>query len=154
MKRRLLAMGLVGVLLAGLWGGRLASAGGQQFDRLTDADRKVFAERFEQEVWPLLTRGGKDGCVGCHRGGGIVSALRMSGNVDKDFRMLLKEGFFLHPDAGSLLARVTERDEKRRMPHKWAAAKKEAIPGEPWPEKDIQILRNFVVDVDKKQQKK
>lgn len=154
MKRIVLAAACVGLLLTGLWISRLASAQGQNFDRLSDADRKVFAERFERDVWPLLARGGKDGCVGCHRAGGIVTALRMSGNVDKDFLMLLKEGFFLHPDAGSLLGRVTEKDPERRMPHKYVPGKKQPVPGEPWPEKDMQILRDFVIDLDRKQQKK
>ena len=113
MKRRVAAVSLLGMAALSYWCLSSATAGGQNFDKLNDADRKVFAERFEREVWPLLVRGGKDGCVGCHRGGKIVSALRFSGNVDKDFLMLLKDGFFLHPDDGSLLARLTDKVEIR-----------------------------------------
>src|SRR5262245_60746735 len=120
--------------------------GGKGFDKLSAEDRKVLAERFERDIWPLMTRGGKDGCVGCHRTGKIVSALRMSGNVDKDFAMMLRDGFFLYGDAGSLLARVTEKDPKRMMP---PPEKKEHR----WSEKEIQVLREFFVDVDKKQQR-
>src|SRR5204863_500760 len=82
---------------------------------------------------PLLTRDGKEGCVGCHAGKG-GGALRFSGNPDKDFVMLLRDGFFLKDDAGSLLERVADRDVKRRMP-----------PNRPaWPEADVKVLRTFV----------
>jgi hypothetical protein len=144
MKRRVAAVSLFGIAALSYWWLSSATAGGQNFDKLNDADRKVFAERFEREVWPLLVRGGKDGCVGCHRGGKIVSALRFSGNVDKDFLMLLKDGFFLHPDDGSLLARLTDKDAERRMPHKL----------KPWEEKDIAVLRSFVLDLKKKERSK
>jgi len=112
------------------------------FDHLSDADRQVFQQRFEKEVWPLLQRGGKDGCVGCHSQGKIVSSLRFRGDAGKDFAMLLKEGFFLPDDAGSLLSRVTDPDPKRRMP-----------PGKlpAWSEADIKVLRTFVADLDRKQ---
>lgn len=144
MRRRFVVAAVFGLLALSAWGLHFAVAGGRSFDKLTDADRKVFAERFERDVWPLLVRGGKDGCVGCHRGGKIVSSLRLSGNVDKDFVTLLKEGFFLHPDDGSLVGRLTDKDPKRRMPEK-----KEA-----WAEKDIKVVRDFVIDLQKKEKKK
>src|SRR5262245_59119482 len=96
--------------LSGLWASQ-----GPNFDRLSDADRNAFGERFRRDIWPLLERGGKNGCVGCHDGK-IVSALKMSGNPDKDFRAMLRDGFFLKGDAGSLLARVLDKDKKRVMP--------------------------------------
>ena len=151
MNRRLVAAAVFVVVGLG-WSLHLATAGGRSFDKLTDEDRKVFAERFEREVWPLLVRGGKDGCVGCHRGGKIVSALRFSGNVDKDFRMLLREGFFLHPDDGSLLGRLIDKEPKRRMPVKQGPGNNYA-PADPWPDTDIQVLRQFVVDLQKKEKK-
>src|SRR4051794_39027265 len=105
--RRAACLVLSGLLLLvaflGLRGWVLAQ--GRNFDKLADADRKVLGERFKADVWPLLVRGGKDGCVGCHSGGKLVSALRFSGDPDKDFRMLLREGFFLKDDGGSLLGR-------------------------------------------------
>src|SRR4051812_27732007 len=79
------------------------SAQGQKFDKLADADRVELAQRFKRDVWPLLSRGGKEGCVGCHNGKGIVSSLRFSGDADKDFRVLVRDGFFLPDDPGSLL---------------------------------------------------
>ncbi|MBM3995391.1 MAG: hypothetical protein FJ303_14745 [Planctomycetes bacterium] len=120
-------------------------AGGPNFDSLADGDRKVLQERFIKEIWPLFLRGEKNGCVGCHNGK-IVSALKMSGNPEKDFRMLLKDGFFLKGDAGSMLARIESKDRKRRMPP----------PGkmDPWTKEEMDILRQFVIDIDKKQAKK
>ncbi len=112
------------------------------FDRLADRDREAFRQRFTKEVWPLLERGGKDGCVGCHSDRKNVTSLRLSGDAGQDFGMLLKEGFFLANDEGSVLARVTERDKKRRMP-----------PGDrpAWSAQDIKVLRDFVADLDRKQ---
>jgi hypothetical protein len=128
---------------AAIGGFRALRAQPLNFDKLTDADRKVFAERFEREIWPLLVKDGKYGCVGCHLPSSkIVSSLRMSGDPKKDFPMLVRDGYFLHPDAGSFLARVMEKDLQRRMPKSKAA----------WPEKDIQTLRKFVEDMSKKQQ--
>jgi hypothetical protein len=93
----------------------LGAAQTPNFDKLDDADRQVLGERFKRDVWPLLVRGGKDGCVGCHNGK-VVSALKFSGDADKDFRTLLRDGFFLKDDAGSLLARIEDTNKKRRMP--------------------------------------
>jgi hypothetical protein len=125
----------LGLAVCLCWAGiRPAPADPPQFDNLTDKERDAFAERFEREIWPLMTRNGKDGCVGCHSSAGTVSALRFAGSARKDFAMLLKEGFLLPDDPGSLLARITERDEERRMPY----GKK------PWAEKDVQVLREFL----------
>src|SRR5262245_5137952 len=85
------------------------------FDKLSDADRKVFAARFQKDIWPLLHRSGKDGCIGCHQTK-IVSALKFSGDIEKDFRMLLRDGFFLKGDDGSLLSRIEAKEPKRKMP--------------------------------------
>lgn len=142
MKRRLLCVAAILSLPLVPLGLRLLSAGQPNFDNLAPEDRKAFAARFEKEVWPLLVKNGKDGCVGCHSGK-IVSALRFTGKADKDFPILLKEGFFLHEDEGSLLARVTDKDKERRMPKGKT----------PWTEKDVQILRAFTADVHKKQKK-
>ena len=95
-------------------------------------------------VWPLLERGGKNGCVGCHNGK-ILSTLRMSGDADKDFRDMLREGFFLKGDVGSLLARILETDKKRRMPP--------PSKGPAWGVADVKILSDFVNDVHNKQKR-
>jgi hypothetical protein len=112
------------------------------FDHIPDADKPALRKRFETEVWPLLVRGGKDGCVGCHASKG--GSLRLRGTPDRDFDVMLKEGFFLPDDAGSLIGRVGDKDKKRRMP---------PGPRAPWTEAEIKVLRDFVVDLDKKQQK-
>jgi hypothetical protein len=134
----LLLAGTLAVLAADPWLG----AQGPNFDRLSDADRSVLAERFRREVWPLLERGGKNGCVGCHNGK-IVSSLRMSGDADRDFRMMVRDGFFLKGDAGSLLARVLDTDKKRRMPP--------PSKGPAWGQADVKVLSDFVNDLHKKQ---
>jgi hypothetical protein len=123
----------------------LGAAQGPPFDRLTEEDRKALGERFKRDVWPLLERGGPNGCVGCHRDGKIVSALRMSGDADRDFRMLLREGFLLKDDAGSLLARVIDPDRRRRMPP--------PSKGPAWGEGEVRTLREFVEAVHQKQKR-
>jgi hypothetical protein len=116
---------------------------GPNFDRLSPEDRQMFQARFEKEIWPLLVAGGKDGCVDCHAKP-IVSALKLTGDVRKDFPKMLRDGFFLPDDAGSLLGRILDTDKKRRMP-----------PGDRprWPQEDISKLRQFVEDMHKQQKK-
>lgn len=133
----------LGYLGLAFWGSQ-AATGGDDFDRLSDADRKAFQQRFVKEIWPLLTRGGKDSCVGCHGTGKLVTALRLKGDAEKDFVWMLKEGFFLHGDRGSLLGRVTDKSAERRMPLKLPA----------WEEKDIAVLRQFSADLDARQKKR
>jgi hypothetical protein len=110
------------------------------FDKLSDQDRQILQRRFEKEIWPLMQREGKKGCMGCHAGG-QVTALRLTGELSKDFPMLVREGFFIPDDAGSLLGRVTDPDPERRMPRK----------GKPWTDAEVQTLKTFVVDLNKKQ---
>jgi hypothetical protein len=141
-RRRVLIV--AGVLLwVGLSLGPLRSAGSTPFDKLSDTDRNAFAGRFEREVWPLLVRGGKNGCVGCH-GAKHRSPLRFTGKADDDFRALLKEGFLLADDPGNLVARIETKDRKAKMP----PGKRPA-----WPAADAQILRQFIADVDKAQKR-
>lgn len=123
---------LLGPLATGEQAGR--------FDKLVEADRKVFGERFEKEIWPLLQRGGKDGCVGCHSST-KQGSLRLTGDAAKDFRRMLGDGFFLKGDAGSLLERIRDQDPKRRMP-----------PGNrpAWNAAEIKLLQAFVEDLDLK----
>jgi len=132
---------IVGSSLAAAFGGGV----GANFDFLKEDDRKVLQERFTKEIWPLLHRGEKNGCVGCHNSK-IVSALKMSGNPEKDFRMLVKDGFFLPNDSGSVLTRIESKDRKKRMPPPGK--------GEPWTDAEKEVLQKFVADLEKKQQKK
>ncbi len=135
-----------GAILVAGWGLGLSlrglSAQGVNFDKLAAEDRTVFQKRFEEEIWPLLQRNGKDGCVGCHSGK-LVSALKLKGDAAKDFAMLLREGFFLPDDAGSLLGRITDPDPQRRMPMGKRA----------WSAEEVAKLRTFVNALDKKQGK-
>ena len=101
-------------------------------------------ERFGKEIWPLMQRGGKDGCIGCHATPKGGQALRLSGDLNRDFPKLVKDGFFLPDDLGSLYGRMIEKDAKRRMP----PAKR---PG--WSEKELELLKAFIDDLDKKQKK-
>jgi len=139
--KRSLKLGAMLAAVALVW--TTVRAQGPSFDKLSAADRAAFTQRFEKEIWPLMQRGGKRSCVGCHSGG-IVSALKLSGNPGKDFPMLLKDGFLIPNDAGSLLSRITDGDPERRMPKD----------GKPWDAQDVQTLRTFVAELDQKQQKK
>jgi hypothetical protein len=102
------------------------------FDKLDDADRAALRTRFEKDVWPLMSRGGKGG------------DLRLRGMPGRDFDHMLKEGFFIPNDAGSILGRVVDKDKKRQMPPPPRAA---------WTEAEISVLREFVTEVAKKQKK-
>jgi hypothetical protein len=121
-----------------------SQGGGMNFDKLSDEDRKAMQERFGKEIWPLMQRAGKDGCIGCHSAGKGGQALRLTGDVAKDFPRMVKDGFFIPDDSGSLLGRIMDKDAKRRMP----PDKRQA-----WDEKEIQLLRAFVADLEKKQRK-
>ena len=121
-----------------------SNEGGVNFDKLSAEDRKVMQERFAKEIFPLMQRGGKDGCLGCHGGGKGGQALRLTGQVDKDFPKLVKDGFFVPDDPGSLLGRMMEKDPKRRMP----PDKKQA-----WSDKELELMKTFVTDLEKKQKK-
>jgi hypothetical protein len=113
-------------------------------DRLSDEDRKALADRFEKEVWPLMNRGGKDSCLSCHRDRKVLSALRLSGDPQKDFDMLIRDGFFLPDDEGSLLGMVTHKDPTLRMP----PAPRKGLSAE-----DIKVLRDFTAEVNRRQRK-
>jgi hypothetical protein len=132
--------GIAIVLLLGLRAGLAGQD--RKFDKLADADRKVLGEQFKRDVWPLLLREGKDGCIGCHMTGKGGTALRFSGDADKDFRMLVREGFFLKDDPGSLLSRIEDTNKKRRMP-----------PGKlpRWNDADKKTLGDLVEAIQKKQ---
>ena len=142
MSKKLMFIGLVAY--AGCSFAAALAGGGPNFDYLKDGDRKAMQERFAKELWPLLERNGKEGCVGCHALAKTGGHMKMTGNIDKDFRMLVKDGFFIPDDLGSLLGRMQEKDLKRRMPP-------DKRPG--WSDKELELLKAFVADLDKKQKK-
>lgn len=143
MKTRLILAAML--LFTGTGIAAALAGGGGNFDFLNDADRKVMQERFVKEIYPMMQKDGKNGCVGCHNGK-IVSSLKMTGNAEKDFRMLLKEGFFIPGDSGSVLTRIQSTNRKQRMPPPGK--------GDPWTKEEMEVLHKFVVELDKKQQKK
>jgi hypothetical protein len=134
---------LLGLALAiGGWPSRAAQP--KKFDKLSEEDRQAFSKRFEKEIWPLMSRNGKNGCVGCHTTGKIVSSLHYKSNEpDQVFRKLLKEGYFLPDDVGGILYLVSSKDKKERMPKNQ----------EPWTAAEIETFRQFVLDLEKKQMK-
>lgn len=143
MKRTTIVLAALALGLAGAFWSLLRAEGQESFDRLSKADREAFGQRFVKEIYPLMQRNGKDGCVGCHSGK-LVSALRLTGKVETDFAMLLREGFFLPDDAGSILGRITDKDKDRRMP----------LGNRPrWSDKEVALLRLFVNDLAKKNQR-
>ena len=144
MKTRTILAGLI--VLAGSSFAASLAGGGPNFDFLKDDDRKAMQERFNKELWPLLVRGEKQGCIGCHALPGTGGQMKMSGNTEKDFRLLVKAGFFLPNDSGSMLSHILSKDRKKRMPPPGK--------GDPWTMEEIEVLAKFVADLDKKQQKK
>ena len=93
--------------------------------------------RFEREVWPLLSRNGRDGCVGCHTSR-HRSTLRLKGSADEDFRKLWSDGFLIPDDPGGVLHLVSTRNPKTRMP----PGKRPA-----WNDGEIALLRRFVTEL-------
>jgi hypothetical protein len=103
-------------------------------------------ERFAKELWPLFQRDGKNGCVGCHEQPKTGGNMKMTGKLDVDFPMLVREGFFIPGDSGSIHAHVISKDRKKVMPPPGK--------GERWTPQEVEVLEKFVADLDKKQQKK
>ena len=112
----------------------IASAG----EALNAEQMKKWTERFEKEVWPLLSRNGKDGCVGCHTPR-HRSTLRMSGHAGEEFERLLTGGFLLPEDPGAFLHVVSTPNPKTHMPPGKRAA---------WTADEIALLKRFVIELD------
>ena len=72
-------------------------------------------ERFLKTIYPLLTRGGEQSCVGCHDASSNAD-LEFVGDARDDFRMLLDGGYFKTEQADGLLSRIRSTNPKRRMP--------------------------------------
>lgn len=143
-KRPLLSVVCIVSLCATVWAWQEPAAAPSRFDRLSDEDRAAFSKRFEKEIWPLFTRNDNDGCVGCHNSRQNRGGLKFTGKADADFLMLLKKGFLIPKDPGGVLYVVSTKDSRRRMP-----------PGERevWTAKEVDLLREFLTEVDKKQKK-
>lgn len=101
----------------------------------------VFQVRFEQQIFPLLSRGdGEDSCVGCHRANKRTQ-LHYYPDAASNFHFLLAEGYFDSEDSDSLLGRVSSKRKRRRMPPS-------DLPG--WSEKEVAVLAAFCADLETK----
>jgi hypothetical protein len=109
--------------------------------QLSAADHKAFELRFQRDLWPLLSRNGKDGCVGCHHRE-HKSGLQFFPDADTSFQVLLTEGFFEPANPSSLLARASAPKGDGRMPPG-------SRPG--WTDAELQTLRRFVNDLYQRQ---
>lgn len=107
-------------------------------EALSAEKMKRWSVRFEKEIWPLLTRNGKDGCVGCHTPR-HRSTLRISGGAGEEFEKLLVGGYLLPDDPGAFLHVVSTPNPKTHMP-----------PGrrDSWAADEIALLKRFVTELD------
>ncbi len=107
-------------------------------EALNDAELRKWTVRFEKEVWPLLSRNGKDGCSGCHTAR-HRSTLRMTDSAAQEFGNLLVGGFLLPDDPGALLHVVRTPNPKTHMPPGKRAS---------WTPDEIAVLQRFVTELD------
>ncbi len=100
-----------------------------------DLQRQRVLERFESDIYPLMTRFGEDSCVGCHEDED-TSSLVFVGNAQDDFQILLDQGYLALEGPDTFLARIVHSNPKRRMP-KGASL-------EPWSAEEVERLRSFL----------
>ena len=128
---------VVSTLLLALTLSTSASSQSLDSDSQNEGSEQKLQNRFEQDVYPLLTHPEK-GCVDCHNVDG-TSSLVLTGNSTDDFRMLLDEQYLKPKGVDTLLTRVTTKHSDKRMP-------KDA---EPWSVSDVQKLKSFLDSVQK-----
>ena len=95
-------------------------------------------QRFRAQIYPFLSRGGADGCVGCHDAA-TSSDLVFIGDGADDFKMLLGGGYFERESPDGLLSRLLARNPKRRMP--------KGPNAHPWSEAEINLLSGLVAEL-------
>ena len=100
----------------------------------TSASDATF-KTFEENIYPLLQRGGDDSCLSCHDSDDTAD-LVFVGNAEDDYKLLLDGNYFDAEALDGLLARVASTNHKKRMP-KGKRAK-------PWSPQEIQILNAFL----------
>ncbi len=101
-------------------------------------ERAELTAEFRQEIWPLLNRtsNGQKSCVQCHRDGPDNSSpLILLGDPEEDFLALLGYGYFDEDYPLSLLAKITHKTRKYRMPPE---------PANSWTDEEIAQLRSFI----------
>lgn len=131
---RLICKSLRLLVLLPLW---LFAAGGTQTGQSESAPASETESfrAFEKDIWPLLTRGGADSCVGCHDPE-TKSELHLPEEAKGAFQTLLQGGYFFPGNPDGLLGRLTSTNPQKRMP------KGRACPS--WTEAEITKLREFV----------
>lgn len=101
--------------------------------------QRRFQPRFKQEIWPLISDNGKSSCVRCHNEK-HRSSLRLTGESENDFGILLSQGF-LHPsDPSAILHSITSEKPNVKMPPK-------KLPK--WTDEQVDILKRFTQDLNK-----
>jgi hypothetical protein len=103
---------------------------------LSPEDTRRFLERFQREIWPLLTREGAN-CLTCHDTKS-ATPLKMLASASESFKSLLTSGHFEAENPSSLLARVSTPDRSRLMP---------PPPAKAWTDAEVQTLRRFTNDL-------
>jgi hypothetical protein len=100
----------------------------------------MFFQRFQAQLWPLLTRGGDHSCVHCHDADND-SDLHFLSDAESSFKMLIEKGYFASATPDSLLGRLTSTHLKKRMP--------KGKDSQPWSAAEIKLLRDFATDLNR-----
>lgn len=95
-------------------------------------------QEFERQIWPLLTRGGEDSCVGCHDAQ-HSSELRFFADARSSFEMLVENNYFALGEPDALLGRLSTSHPKKQMPKGRGSPK--------WTEAEIERLRRFATNL-------
>ncbi|MCS6858878.1 MAG: hypothetical protein NZT92_01000 [Abditibacteriales bacterium] len=135
--RRVVLGGLAFALLVGgwTWGAQAPAT------KLSAGDMKALSQRFQKELWPLLTRP-ESNCVTCHTDRN-PSQLHLPKDADAAFKYLLGNNFFDPDSPTGLLARINAPKERRMPPAPFAA----------WTEREIATLHTFVTDLARRMNK-
>lgn len=143
-----MALGVTGLLLAACltWPNQ---GGGQSKKSKADAaqamaayapeDVAAFSQRFQKDLWPLLSRN----CTGCHTATN-PSQLHFTADPEANFKAMLADGHFDPENPASLLARITSPDKSAHMPPE---------PMKSWTDGEVAVLRAFVNDIYAKKKK-
>ena len=111
--------------------------GRAEAEALAEQEKKLY-QRFEKNVWPLLTKDGDKGCAGCHDSEN-ASELHFFADPENSYTMLVEKGYFKSDNPDSLLSRITTKNTKKRMP-KGKGSK-------PWPDGEVKLLNAFAGDL-------
>ena len=135
MKKRFESYSSLGIHVSGLPFMLLLSVLCSLVGLAEDASREKVFNRFESEIYPLMTRLGEDSCVSCHDPD-TSSNLVFIGNARDDFQLLLDQKYFSNHGPDSILARLVTENGKKRMP------KGKSL--EPWAPQEIELFRSFL----------